>query len=463
MILYPKKTYLDHNATTPLATPVRKVMNKCLEKFHGNPASLHTAGRTARSFIENSRTQIADQLGCAPEKILFTGGGTEANNTVIKGIYQQKQTGHIITTKIEHESIIGATTQLSGHGIDITYINAGRDGRITPEDIRQAVRSDTILISVMYVNNETGVIQPVQEVAAIAEKHNIPFHVDAVQAFGKIDVKVDEIGCNFLSISAHKINGPKGCGALYWKGSYDFEPLIFGGSQEREMRAGTEACHQIAGFGAATLYSEKKRLKTYHNLKKLRVFMIDGIRKLCPDVIINQADEEYQLPGTVNVTFPGKEGLRLLAGLDCYGVAVSIGSACTADKIEPSHVLLGMGHNEEYALSTIRVSMGSTTSIHDIKYFLAVLEKVLEGDPEGFSYIDPKHITPERLTSDDTFVIDLRFPYERALAPSIPGAKLWSHIVFERYYKKIPHDKEIVLMCSTGIFSFTVGYYCHCQ
>jgi rhodanese-related sulfurtransferase len=185
---------------------------------------------------------------------------------------------------------------------------------------------------------------------------------------------------------------------------------------------------------------------------------IDNIKKLYPEVRINEADKDYQLPGTVNITFPQKDGLRLLAGLDCYEVFVSIGSACTADKIVASHVLLGMGLSEQEALSTIRISMGLCTSEKDINYFSWALKHVLKGDPAGFSFLDPKDLTQDKIESDDTFVIDLRFPYERMLLPSIPGAKLWSHIGFDLYIKKIPKDKEVILMCSTGIFSLGAGY-----
>jgi len=457
-VILPRKVYLDHNATTPVAEEVVRSMAECLKKIHGNPSSLHTAGRSARGIVENARKSVSKLLGCDHEQVIFTSGGTEANNAVIKGVFNLAGRGHIVTSRIEHDSILGACKQVKEMGGKITYLPAGSDGRVKVRDVASAIRDDTILISIMHANNETGVIQPVKEIARIAREKKIPFHTDAVQSFGKIPTNVDEIGCEFLSLSAHKINGPKGIGALYWRGRTGWRPLISGGNQEREMRTGTEGVHQIAGLGAAAELAACRMENEIKRLRKLRCQLIDGLQEIYPEVLINEAPEEHQLPGTVNATFPGREGLRILAGLDCYEVAVSIGSACTADRIEPSHVLLGMGISEEYALSTIRISMGTTTGEKDIKFLLWALMKVLEGDPAGFAYLDPQHLTEDKIRAEETFMIDLRFPYERMLSPSIPGAKLWSHIGFERCIKQIPRNKEVILMCSTGIFSLGAGF-----
>jgi cysteine desulfurase len=433
-------------------------MVKCLKKIHGNASSLHTTGHAARVIVEHARKSVAALLDCQPEQIIFTSGGTEANITVIKGVFAAAGRGHIITTKIEHESVLGACSQVEAQGAKVTYLSAGTDGYVRAEHVRSALQPDTILISVMHANNETGVIQPVQEITRVASEAGVPFHTDAVQTVGKIETYVDNIGCEFLSLTAHKINGPKGVGALYWRGSAKWLPLSFGGSQEREMRAGTEGVHQIAGLGAAVELASSRMVKEYDRLTKLREFTIHGLHREFPAVRINDGPKDCQLPGTINATFPGKNGLWMLAGLDCYKVAVSIGSACTADHMEPSHVLLGMGIPEEDALSTIRISMGSTTYQKDIKYFLRALGQVLKGDPQGLAFLDPQRLTEERIRSEKTFIIDLRLPFERLLSPCIPGAKLWSHIGFERYFKKIPWDREVILMCTTGIFASAAGY-----
>lgn len=456
MPIWPRRTYLDHNATTPVDPEVRRAMTKCLRKTYGNPSSLHITGRIAKGTTEQARQFVAALLGCKPETVYFTSGGTEANNAVIKGVFAAAGGGHIITTKIEHDSVLGACAQVEKLGGQVTYVSAGLNGRVRPEDIATAIRPNTILISVMHANNETGCIQPVKEIAEIAKKTNIPIHMDAVQTFGKIGTNVDELSCEFLTLSAHKINGPKGIGAIYWRGESKWTPLITGGDQEREMRTGTEAVHQIVGLGVAAKLASQRMNSEWLRLKKLRQMIILGINKLYPKVRINESPGNWQMPGSINATFPGKNGLSLLAGLDCYQVSVSLGSACTADRIEPSHVLLGMGHSTEYALSTIRISMGMSTVPSDVKYFLWALEKVLRGEPEGLSWVPPEHLTKERILS--SFMIDLRMKYERMMSPSIPTAKLWSNVDFEKHFSEIPQDKDVILMCTTGIFSFEAGY-----
>jgi len=431
-------------------------MAACLKNNHGNPSSLHIAGRAARGALEQARRSVAQLLGCPSENVYFTSGGTEANNAVIKGVFAAAGGGHIITSKIEHDSVLGACAQIEKQGGTVTYVAAGADGRVKPEEIAAAIRPGTVLISIMHANNETGVIGPAKEIAAVARNANIPLHTDAVQTFGKLPTNVDELGCEFLTLSAHKINGPKGVGAVYWRGQAAWTPLIAGGDQERHMRTGTEGVHQIVGLGTAADLAASRVDTQWRRLAAFRNTIIDAMHTLWPTVRINEAAENHQMPGTISATFPGKSGLNLLAGLDCHQVAVSIGSACTADRIEPSHVLLGMGLSIEDALSTIRVSMGATTTPADVRYFLWALKRVLRGDPEGLAWLPPEHLTEERIAS--AFVIDLRMRYERLIAPSIPSATLWSHIGIEKHFKQIPRDREVILMCTTGIFSFEAGY-----
>ena len=399
---------------------------------------------------------MAALLGCQSEDVYFTSGGTEANNAVIKGVLAAAGGGHVVTTRIEHDSVLGACAQIEKQGGRVTYLGAGADGRVRPADVAAAIRPDTVLVSVMHANNETGAIQPVREIADVARQAGVPLHTDAIQTFGKLPTKVDELGCEFLTLTAHKINGPKGAGALYWQGNTKWSPLIAGGDQERRMRTGTEAVHQIVGLGAAADLAGRGMERHWRRLGRLRSMMIDGIRRLYPQVRINEAPEGSQMPGSVNATFPGKSGLSILAGLDCHEIGVSIGSACTADRIEPSHVLLGMGLSVDDALSTVRVSMGTTSVAADVKYFLWALKRVLRGDPEGLAWLPPEHVTQERIAA--AFVIDLRMRYERMISPGVPGARLWSHIGIEKHFREIPRDREVILMCSTGIFSFEAGY-----
>ena len=464
--------YFDHNATTPLARPVRRAMGRCLAWDFGNGSSLHTMGRGARGLIEQARATVARLIGARTDQVVFTSGGTEANNTVIKGVFGAFRNGtlpekrraavagpgHIITTLIEHESVLGACAQVKEAGGDVTCLKAGRDGRVDPEAVRAAIRPDTLLISIMHANNETGIVQPIREIAAIAREAGVLFHTDAVQSAGKLPIDVEEIGCDFLSLTAHKINGPKGAGALYCRRPGRITPLVFGGDQERGQRAGTEGTHQIVGLGAACDLALTRGKAELDRLRELRERLIEGMRTLHPELIVNEAATEHQLPGTVSASFPGRSGLRLLAGLDCYGIGVSIGSACTADRIEPSHVLLGMGIGSEQALSTIRLSMGTTTNRLSVWSLLWVLRDVLRHDPPGFAYLDPEHLDEKRIRSGSTMIVDLRFPHERFLEASIPGADEWTPFAYEHRLAGLPRDKEVVFLCATGVISTGAAY-----
>ena len=269
---------------------------------------------------------------------------------------------------------------------------------------------------------------------------------------------MDALGCEFLTLSAHKINGPKGVGAIYWRGARPWLPLVCGGDQEHGMRAGTEPVHQIAAFGVASRLAMQRMTLEQRRLAFLRAYLVKGLQKLVPDLIIHEAEPSYQLPGTLNLAFPGQAGIRVLAGLDCVGVAVSVGSACTADRVEPSHTLIGMGISETEALASIRVSMGVTTSRRDLNYFVRVLPEILRGFPKGLAYLDPQHLTQERLSSPSSFVVDLRVSLQRLVSAPIPSASRWSPVNVERHFKKVPRDKEVILICDTGYLSLLAGH-----
>jgi len=458
MLMMTRDVYLDHNATTPLDPEVRKAMARALERTWGNPSSLHRHGRAARGAVEDARLIIASTLGCEPRQLYFTSGGTEGNNTVLKGVFAAAGAGHIITTAIEHDSVLGACQQIEALGGRITRIHAQPDGRVRPQHITDALTDDTLLISVMHANNETGAIQPLAEIAHIARLANVPLHADAVQTFGKLPFDVDQLGVEFLTLSAHKINGPKGAGALFWRGNTPWHPLLFGGGQELHLRAGTEGIHQIVGLGKACELAVQKRASEAARLADLRHTFLDDLRRLAPDLRVNEASPPFQLASTLNLTFPGRDGIRLLAGLDCYEISVSIGSACTAEQIVPSHVLIGMGMPAAEALSSIRISMGRTTTRADLRYTIKAFERVLESDPAGFSYLDAEHLDAARIRSDATWLIDLRLPHERLLDATIPGATELSYLGFDRAIKRIPRDREVILLCDSGQISTAAGY-----
>ncbi|MBI5549152.1 MAG: aminotransferase class V-fold PLP-dependent enzyme [Deltaproteobacteria bacterium] len=456
----PRRVYLDHNATTPVDPAVAEAMAVALRDVFGNPASLHTEGRKAEGVLRRARSSVARLLGCPEERVFFVGSGSEANNTAILGVFSARGSkGHVVTTRIEHESVLGACAEIERRGGQVTYLAAGRDGRVEARQVQEALRPDTVLVSVMHANNETGALQPVEEIGRLCREAGVPLHTDAVQSFGKIRTDVDALGCELLSLTAHKINGPKGAAALYWRGVHACEPLIRGGDQEGGMRAGTVAVHQVAGLGKAAELRYERWRGDLERLRPLRAELIRGLREAFPAARVNGAEGEgRQLPGTVNVTFPAKNGLHLLAALDCYEISVSIGSACTADRIEPSHVLLGMGLSREDALSSIRLSMGGGTGKKDIAHVLKMLPRVLQGDPPGFAYLDPQHLTRERLTSKDVFLIDISMPTTRLTQRVLREAHRFSYFSFDKHLPEIPRDKEALLICDTGAFSLMAGY-----
>lgn len=462
MILNVHEVYLDHNASTPTPPEVRKAVADVLADHFGNPSSLHTRGRVARGLVEQARATVAGALGARADQLVFTSGGSEGNNAVVKGVVaasgRPPARCHVVTSQIEHDSVLGPCRQLEAAGVRVTYLPAGPDGRVRPAEVAAALGPDTALVSIMHGNNETGALQPIAEIAALCKAAGVPLHTDAVQTLGKLPIDVDALGCDFLTVSAHKLGGPKGAGAIYNRGTARWQALVAGGDQERGLRTGTEGVAQIVGFGKAVelalghLASERARLAA------LRAELLAGVREVAPTVVVNQAAPEHQLPGTVNLTFPGHESIAVLAGLDCYEIAASVGSACTADRVEPSHVLLGMGLSREAALSSIRLSMGASTTSRDLRYVVKVLAEVLTHPPPGLAYLDPAHLTAERIRAARTVLVDLRFPHERFKSPSIPGAREWSVLTFDHHARHLERDREVILMCATGVLSYGAGY-----
>ncbi|HEO71722.1 MAG TPA: aminotransferase class V-fold PLP-dependent enzyme [Candidatus Hydrogenedentes bacterium] len=378
--------YLDHNATTPLHPEVAQAITEAMEVF-GNPSSLHTFGRAAREGVEQARAKTAELIGAAPEEITFVGSGSEANNTVLSvlacttrecaccGWGGRRGTG-IVTTAIEHPCVLETAKCLEGRGTKATFVGVDSCGKVDPEELESAITDTTGLLSVMTANNEIGVIQDVKRFAKIAHARGALFHTDAVQAVGKMPMNVRDLDVDFLTLSAHKIYGPKGVGALYVKRGVPFCPLICGGHQEQGRRAGTENTLGIIGLGKAAelrlaeMESEERRLRT------LRAALADGIIDRIPDVLVNGHPTDT-LPNTLNVSFAGAEGESLLLYLDMEGIAVSTGSACASGSLDPSHVLLATGVDAEQAHGSIRMSMGRGTQAEDIEYVLEVLPRVV--------------------------------------------------------------------------------------
>lgn len=373
-----RKVYLDYSATTPVKEEVLAEMIPYFTKEYGNPSSLYTLGLEAKDALEKARHQVASLIGAEDKEIVFTGTGSEADNWALKEIADSKKDKgrHIITSKIEHHAILHTCKWLEKHGYEVTYLDVDHEGFVDLNQLKNSIREDTILISVMLVNNEVGTIEPIKEIAAIAKEHGITVHTDAVQAAGNIPIDVKELGVDLLSMSSHKIYGPKGVGALYIRKGVRLPSFIEGGAQENNKRAGTENLPGIVGFGKAAELA-KENLETHRkNLMTLRDYFISKVTAEIPDVIVN-GSMEHRHPGNANMTFKYIEGESILLYLDLCGIAVSTGSACSSKSLEPSHVLTALGIPVELIHGSIRFSIGDFTTVEDLDYVVECLVKVV--------------------------------------------------------------------------------------
>jgi cysteine desulfurase len=371
------RIYLDHNATTPVRPEVRDRMMPFFGDLFGNPSSAHSFGQEVKVYLEEARQRIADQLGAKPAQIVFTSGGTESDNYAIKGTAFAAEKGHIITALTEHPAVLQTVSWLAKKGYEASYVPVDSSGVVDPDDVKKALRPDTILVSIMHINNEIGTIQPIEEISAITKEAGVYFHTDAVQSFGKIPTRVDEMGVDLLSIAAHKIYGPKGVGALYIRKGTRIDPLIIGGAQEKRRRSGTENLAGIVGFGEAIVHAEAEREDVYKRLSGLRKRLVEGLVQSIPEIRIN-GDPDRTFPSTVSVSVSRVEGESLLLSLDMEGVAISTGSACSSGSLEPSHVLVAMGIDTVLAQGTLRFSMGRQTTETEIDHLMEVFPPIVE-------------------------------------------------------------------------------------
>ncbi|MFN3395308.1 MAG: cysteine desulfurase family protein [Thermodesulfovibrionales bacterium] len=368
--------YLDNNASTPLDPEVIEEICSAL-RFYGNPSSSHKTGQHARSLIEKARKKVADVVNASEEEIVFTSGGTESNNLSILGTAFLRGKGHIITSVIEHPSVINPCRFLQEKGFSVSYVGVKRDGTINLEELKRAIREDTILISIMHANNETGIIQPIKEIGLIAREKGITFHTDAAQTVGKIPVDVEKLNVDLLTIVSHKFHGPKGIGALYIKKGLRIQPILFGAGHERGLRPGTENLPGIADIGKACELAKEYVKKRASYLKGLTETLYRELKDLIPDVSLN-GDPELRLPNTLNLCLKGIPSTDLVNILS-DSVAISTGSACHAGVKRPSSVLLAMGLTEEEALSSIRISLGKDNTEEEVKEAAALIAKAAQG------------------------------------------------------------------------------------
>ena len=370
-----RRIYLDNNATTPVLPEVFEAMRPYFGERFGNASSIHHHGQAARAAVERARDSVASLLGCRPAEIVFTSGGTEADNLAIAGLTSAGD--HIITSSIEHHAVFHACKHLEETGCDVTYVPVDGRSLVDPDDVRRALRSNTKLISIMMANNETGVLQPVEEVGKIATEANVYFHTDAVQAAGKVPIDVKRIGCNALSISGHKMHAPQGVGALYVRRGTHLQPLFYGGRHERSRRAGTENVPGIVALGkAAELAMQGFERGDDRTMSTLRDRLQQGILAQVQEAGVN-GDGAPRVPNTSNIYFDHVEGESMVISLDLKGLAVSTGAACSSGAIEPSHVLMAMGLRADRARASLRFSLGKQNTAEDIDIALALVPETV--------------------------------------------------------------------------------------
>lgn len=373
-----RKVYLDHAGTTPLHPEVYSLMCEFMKNTFGNPSSIHSFGREAKKWVDEARQQVADLIGSEAGEIIFTGGGTEADNLAIIGAAaaRHKKGNHIIASSIEHPAVLNTCKHLAKIGFEVTFLPVDQYGLVDQEELCKAIRPETILISIMYANNEIGTIEPIEEIGKIAREHGVLYHTDAVQTAGKIPVNVNALGADLLTLSSHKIYGPKGVGALYKRKGVRLQPVVYGGGQESNSRSGTENTIGIVGFGKAAEIAARDLDSEFNRTRELRDKLVQGIKERIPDVKYN-GHPERRLPHNVNFSFSYVEGESMLLSLDMKGIAASSGSACSSSTLKSSHVLTAIGLPYELIHGSLRMTLGRMNDAADIDYVLEVLPGIV--------------------------------------------------------------------------------------
>lgn len=379
MIITMEIKYFDNAATTRVKNEVLEEMLPYFHEKYGNPSSLYSIGRISKKAIEESRKKVANLINCNPNEIYFTGCGSESDNTIIKGIANsyRKKGKHIITSQIEHPAVLHTCQALENQGFEVTYLKVNKEGFVNVEELRNSIRNDTILISIMFANNEIGTIQPIEMISKIARMHNIVFHTDAVQACGNIPIDVKRMGIDGLSLSGHKLYAPKGIGALYVRDGIEFEKFMDGGHQEKNKRAGTENVAGIVGLGKACELANIHLKEHMQHLKELRDYFVSQVEEKIEGAVLN-GSLENRLPGNANFAFSSVDGEALLLNLDAKGICASAGSACASGSPAPSHVLSSIGLSDELAHSSLRVTFGEDNTKEDVDYLVENLCEIVQ-------------------------------------------------------------------------------------
>lgn len=373
-----RNVYMDYSATTPVKEEVLQEMLPYFTEKFGNPSSLYDLGLESKDAVTHAREQVAALIGAQPKEVFFTAGGTESDNWVVFGAADKlKEKGnHIITTKVEHHAMLHSCQFLEKHGYEVTYLDINEDGMVTPEMLEAAITDKTILISIMMVNNEIGTVMPIKELAAVAKAHKILFHTDAVQALGNVPIDVKDMGIDLMSVSSHKIYGPKGTGALYIRRGVQLSNFVHGGAQESKKRAGTENLVGIVGFGKAAEVAKRDFDKHVEHCSTLRNHLVERVLEEIPNTFVN-GTMEHRHPGNASITFEYIEGEAILLFLNQAGISVSTGSACSSTSLEPSHVLTALGVPVEKIHGTVRFTIGDFTTMEDVDYVVDTLKSVV--------------------------------------------------------------------------------------
>ncbi len=367
--------YFDHSATTPIRDEVLELLQETQKSHYGNPSSTYKIGQSSRVLLERARRQIADAIHATPNEIVFTGGGSESNNTVLKQLlFSEKK--HVVTSEIEHPAILDVLRQLKPLGVSHTIVPVDNTGLVKTQSIENAIQDDTILISIMFANNEIGTIQPILDISALASRNNILFHTDAVQAMGKIPIDVQELGCEYLSLSAHKFYGPKGLGILYVKAGAEIQSLIAGGGQEHGLRSGTENIPSIAATGLAAQLASEHITENISHLSQLESQFKSQLLSVYPDAIYN-GHPDHHLPGLINVTLPHVPSDFMIINLDLKGISISSGSACSSGTVKPSRILSAIGLSDHLNLRTLRISFGLGNTTEDVSTLVDAMADVI--------------------------------------------------------------------------------------
>ena len=375
----PTKYYFDNAATTPVREEVLQEILPYFREYYGNASSIYSIAKESKKALEAARAKVAAAIGATPDEIYFTAGGSESDNMALRGVVNasKKEKKHIITTKIEHHAILHTAEFLETKGVDVTYLSVDGFGKISLEELENAIRPETVLISVMFANNEIGTIQPIAEIGEIAKKHGVLFHTDAVQAVGHVPIDVEKLQVDLLSMSGHKLGAPKGIGAIYIRKGTRISPLIFGGAQEKKLRAGTENIAGIVGLGKAAELAVAEMEETTKKLTALRDKLIHGILESIPDSRLNGHPTD-RLPGNCNISFSYIEGESLLLLLDALGIAASSGSACTSGSLDPSHVLMAIGLPHEIAHGSLRLTIDRENTEEQVDFILEKLPGLVQ-------------------------------------------------------------------------------------